>query len=241
MQNILIKSDTRKMIEEQVLDALESEAQEHAFNPIAMKDIEDLMHQMSHLDDAEFFFIALDQDEEYEGLDDLKTIVARNLANLMARRNVEAELLAHDIDVPVEYINLMLTGYIYLSNPVELRNIAERLEVNICDLYSSDNVYTIDEEFQYARLGDLGYGSIFRVTFDDMDVEDEEGNTMTEAVTRSFMVINPGPVIQKAEPDKIFVVDTEDGVMQAFVDKDIQVFMIKRCFNEEKEDGESDE
>lgn len=233
--SMLIKSEIRQKVEKEIMKGLKEEIQTHAFNPIAVDDIENLMHQMKLLDDAEFFFIALDQDKEYEGMDELKTIVANNIKNLMARREVNPDWLAHEIEVPVEYINLMTTGYMYMENPVVLRNIADSLKVDICDLYSTDNIYTIDQDNQYARLGDLGYGSIFRVTFHDAEVEDEEGDTESEDITRDFMVINPGPVIQKAEPDKVFVVDVEDGVMQAFADKDIEVFLVRRCFNEETE------
>ena len=73
----------------------------------------------------------------------------------------------------------------------------------------------------YNLISKLNPGSIIRVTFSDS----ESGQ---ENITRDYMIVNPGPVIQKAEPDKIFVVDMECGVLSAFADKDIEVYTVKK-------------
>ncbi len=80
----------------------------------------------------------------------------------------------------------------------------------------------------YNLITDLNPGSIIRVTYTDAEVEQLNGSIDNEPVTRDYMIINPGPVIQQAEPDKIFVVDIEDGMLSAFADKDIEVYTVKK-------------
>ena len=80
----------------------------------------------------------------------------------------------------------------------------------------------------YNLISDLNPGSIIRVSFSDAEIEQVDGSTSKENITRDYMIINPGPVIQKAEPNKIFAVDMEDGMLTAFADKDIEVYTVKK-------------
>ena len=80
----------------------------------------------------------------------------------------------------------------------------------------------------YNLISDLNPGSVIKVSFSDAEVEQVDGSTTKEDITRDFMIINPGPVIQNMEPNKIFAVDMEDGMLTAFADKDIEVYTVKK-------------
>lgn len=80
----------------------------------------------------------------------------------------------------------------------------------------------------YKLISELNFGSVVRITYTDVEVENveaEEGFTK-ENITREYIVTNVGPVIKEGEPKKVFLTDLDDGTL-VMIDEDVEVFVVE--------------